>query len=134
MLCFVKQKTAYEMRISDWSSDVCSSDLEAPDAGVAAAQRYGDQLVNAERYAEAARMYDTAIARAGARATWLLWLQKGGALQQSGAWENARPPPEQARDLAPNTRTVPNSMGSATLEHGGDPGTAPTGAQTDNAR
>src|SRR3546814_3487292 len=33
MLCwmvsvfFLKQKTAYEMRISDWSSDVCSSDL-----------------------------------------------------------------------------------------------------------
>src|SRR3546814_10230525 len=30
VLCFVfffKQKTAYEMRISDWSSDVCSSDL-----------------------------------------------------------------------------------------------------------
>src|SRR3546814_18768968 len=25
---FVKQKTAYEMRISDWSSDVCSSDLQ----------------------------------------------------------------------------------------------------------
>src|SRR3546814_4792414 len=29
-LFFFKQKTAYEMRISDWSSDVCSSDL--PDA------------------------------------------------------------------------------------------------------
>src|SRR3546814_13689616 len=27
---FFKQKTAYEMRISDWSSDVCSSDLIAP--------------------------------------------------------------------------------------------------------
>src|SRR3546814_8339581 len=26
-ICFFKQKTAYEMRISDWSSDVCSSDL-----------------------------------------------------------------------------------------------------------
>src|SRR3546814_7827650 len=26
---FYKQKTAYEMRISDWSSDVCSSDLAA---------------------------------------------------------------------------------------------------------
>src|SRR3546814_6761482 len=25
-----KQKTAYEMRISDWSSDVCSSDLDGP--------------------------------------------------------------------------------------------------------
>src|SRR3546814_3817353 len=29
-LCvFVKQKTAYDMRISDWSSDVCSSDLDS---------------------------------------------------------------------------------------------------------
>src|SRR3546814_3612244 len=27
VFCFFKQKTAYEMRISDWSSDVCSSDL-----------------------------------------------------------------------------------------------------------
>src|SRR3546814_2212586 len=26
---FIKQKTAYELRISDWSSDVCSSDLGA---------------------------------------------------------------------------------------------------------
>src|SRR3546814_8940608 len=39
---FFKQKTAYEMRISDWSSDVCSSDLyidgfnRADPAGVAA--------------------------------------------------------------------------------------------------
>src|SRR3546814_7120876 len=43
--CFFKQKTAYEMRISDWSSDVCSSDLphlhrDAVDlAGVAEAGR-----------------------------------------------------------------------------------------------
>src|SRR3546814_4064255 len=29
---FFKQKTAYEMRISDWSSDVCSSDLFDPTA------------------------------------------------------------------------------------------------------
>src|SRR3546814_10777580 len=29
---FFKQKTAYEMRISDWSSDVCSSDLSVPPA------------------------------------------------------------------------------------------------------
>src|SRR3546814_5448689 len=26
-ICFFKQTTAYEMRISDWSADVCSSDL-----------------------------------------------------------------------------------------------------------
>src|SRR3546814_17108807 len=35
MVCglYFKQKTAYEMRISDWSSDVCSSDLVAQDGG-----------------------------------------------------------------------------------------------------
>src|SRR3546814_2578527 len=32
---FFKQKTAYEMRISDWSSDVCSSDLIALNQGSA---------------------------------------------------------------------------------------------------
>src|SRR3546814_5868212 len=35
---FFKQKTAYEMRISDWSSDVCSSDLcQFPRAGAISA-------------------------------------------------------------------------------------------------
>src|SRR3546814_3040824 len=29
VVCFFKQKTAYDMRISDWSSDVCSSDLSS---------------------------------------------------------------------------------------------------------
>src|SRR3546814_6050407 len=41
-LFFFKQKTAYEMRISDWSSDVCSSDLvlvDHLDAGIAAVLR-----------------------------------------------------------------------------------------------
>src|SRR3546814_12748776 len=39
---FFKQKTAYEMRISDWSSDVCSSDLIAgATAGIAAAEGAG---------------------------------------------------------------------------------------------
>src|SRR3546814_5246551 len=33
MFFFFKQKTAYEMRISDWSSDVCSSDLMIWSAG-----------------------------------------------------------------------------------------------------
>src|SRR3546814_3091852 len=34
LIFFFKQKTAYEMRISDWSSDVCSSDLVIrPDHG-----------------------------------------------------------------------------------------------------
>src|SRR3546814_5415085 len=31
---FFKQKTAYELRISDWSSDVCASDLQPIDCGI----------------------------------------------------------------------------------------------------
>src|SRR3546814_3251277 len=39
---FFKQKTAYEMRISDWSSDVCSSDLrlQRHSVGLAAARTH----------------------------------------------------------------------------------------------
>src|SRR3546814_10722261 len=36
---FFKQKTAYEMRISDWSSDVCSSDLSPGGGGSRAPKR-----------------------------------------------------------------------------------------------
>src|SRR3546814_6129059 len=43
-LVFCKQKTASEMRISDWSSDVCSSDL-AGIAGVDPQRRCADQIV-----------------------------------------------------------------------------------------
>src|SRR3546814_10797500 len=39
---FFKQKTAYEMRISDWSSDVCSSDLRADGPEGTAAVPVGD--------------------------------------------------------------------------------------------
>src|SRR3546814_16748078 len=43
MVCifFFKQKTAYEMRISDWSSDVCSSDLNFYRTVVACAKKPG---------------------------------------------------------------------------------------------
>src|SRR3546814_7711004 len=43
---FFKQKTAYEMRISDWSSDVCSSDLNL---------RKGQVVVGQERHRNLAR-------------------------------------------------------------------------------
>src|SRR3546814_21180526 len=45
-LFFFKQKTAYEMRISDWSSDVCSSDLHD---GVGAPADRPDHLVDLGR-------------------------------------------------------------------------------------
>src|SRR3546814_14793723 len=41
---FFKQKTAYEMRISDWSSDVCSSDLDLILGANAVQQPVGERL------------------------------------------------------------------------------------------
>src|SRR3546814_12807899 len=44
---FFKQKTAYELRISDWSSDVCSSDLEdgrRPDGALEPVEGVGHEI------------------------------------------------------------------------------------------
>src|SRR3546814_3169070 len=67
---FFKQKTAYEMRISDWSSDVCSSDLRT----VALAQVNGIALAIAEdlkfnmaRVAEIFLHIDGGVAKGGFR-------------------------------------------------------------------
>src|SRR3546814_10667560 len=77
ILLFFKQKTAYEMRISDWSSDVCSSDLdpaaEVPGLGVAhdltrvadRLQIAGDEVV--ERRSFRAGDLDDAASRRGER-------------------------------------------------------------------
>src|SRR3546814_2712790 len=48
---FYKQKTAYEMRISDWSSDVCSSDLSYPIALEGALKLKEISYIHAEGYA-----------------------------------------------------------------------------------
>src|SRR3546814_4912002 len=46
---FFKQKTAYEMRISDWSSDVCSSDLLAPGVIGPEPARFGRGVLSLRR-------------------------------------------------------------------------------------
>src|SRR3546814_14194704 len=45
LVLFFKQKTAYELRISDWSSDVCSSDLVGDADRVANALGYGAEVL-----------------------------------------------------------------------------------------
>src|SRR3546814_7430523 len=64
---FFKQKTAYEMRISDWSSDVCSSDLHVLDALVDQVALHGDVILEidlglAARRAVERRLGDVEIA------------------------------------------------------------------------
>src|SRR3546814_2214774 len=67
-LCFFffKQKTAYEMRISDWSSDVCSSDLHQRNAPqfTRFAQRLIDMIAPAGVDAAPSRPSDRQAARA----------------------------------------------------------------------
>src|SRR3546814_2907618 len=46
---FFKQKTAYEMRISDWSSDVCSSDLWKAERRLEIARERADALAEGVR-------------------------------------------------------------------------------------
>src|SRR3546814_5793328 len=50
MFFFFKQKTAYEMRISDWSSDVCSSDLADLDKVVAYANTVRNTLFHGGKH------------------------------------------------------------------------------------
>src|SRR3546814_13326879 len=85
---FFKQKTAYEMRISDWSSDVCSSDLRI-DRHAVAPELAGGQ----------AQLCGFAIRRIGQRrdGTGLLLLHAGMLARERtkrGAWpdfkQNAR--------------------------------------------
>src|SRR3546814_19463817 len=57
LVFFFKQKTAYEMRISDWSSDVCSSDLLAALALVLAAAPAAAQQAEIYRPVTARDLY-----------------------------------------------------------------------------
>src|SRR3546814_9894668 len=67
MMFFLKQKTAYEMRISDWSSDVCSSDLIPLPREIYRSQGHdrdnsmGINLYNDERLRELAEQVNAAV-------------------------------------------------------------------------
>src|SRR3546814_1644873 len=57
---FFKQKTAYDLRISDWSSDVCSSDLARRDARRA---RHGRDHARAADHGDAVRRLPRGLPR-----------------------------------------------------------------------
>src|SRR3546814_2674161 len=81
---FFKQKTAYELRISDWSSDVCSSDLgrlaclAGHQALLQNCNRYGRQLVAASRRLPADFAPAIVLDASGrVRHTYRVWEQHG---------------------------------------------------------
>src|SRR3546814_9241137 len=62
---FFKQKTAYEMRISDWSSDVCSSDLLSivPAASIGPGARLAGRLLAELRLPQTLDNFESVAAR-----------------------------------------------------------------------
>src|SRR3546814_5237504 len=70
---FFKQKTAYEMRISDWSSDVCSSDLLPCAVDATTGKDQGDDAVATNVRINGQRLWDSLMEMAKIGAT-----EKGG--------------------------------------------------------
>src|SRR3546814_10324485 len=89
-VCFVfKQKTAYEMRISDWSSDVCSSDLpEKADAerqqimGMVEPDQAKSQQV--DRELDVLPLYALVDDRLGHAQVVVVWNERGQRQQSDG--------------------------------------------------
>src|SRR3546814_4222404 len=73
---FFKQKTAYEMRISDWSSDVCSSDLLPHHFRLSSGRQFGSSAVKWRRLGIS---FDTLVSISGRIKCHYLSLQIGRA-------------------------------------------------------
>src|SRR3546814_1344851 len=82
MFFFFKQKTAYEMRISDWSSDVCSSDL-----------LWGYPMLNGDRSARDVMAHARAIAGPDATIGLLAWKEQNLLMAQGPVTEFGFPKP-----------------------------------------
>src|SRR3546814_2963181 len=103
---FFKQKTAYEMRISDWSSDVCSSDL------IMATEC---EITMAVEQAQI-RMFDLAKRKHGITRK-VLNLETGIAISTLRSYEEGTSMPVSA--LVKMARVIPNELLSLMLDVGG---------------
>ncbi|WP_232473826.1 tetratricopeptide repeat protein [Sphingomonas sp. MA1305] len=102
---------------------LAKTQAERPESTDGDWQRYGDRLVAASRYAEAAPWYRRVL-DAGGTGEWTLWLQYGGALDQAGDWKRARPALERAVQLGPAEPLALNYLGYAKAAHSEDVPTA----------
>lgn len=88
-------------------------------ASAADAARYADLLIDEGQLLAAAEAYGWAIERTE-QPRWLLYLQRGGALEQAGRWDAAEPDLERAVAMAPNQPVALNYLGYARVERGED--------------
>ncbi|WP_288413384.1 tetratricopeptide repeat protein [uncultured Sphingomonas sp.] len=88
------------------------------DATTASLRRYADLLLEANRPAEAAPIYASALAQAGGAADWTLYLQRGAALDRAGDWAEALPMLRRAVELAPQEPAALNYLGYAQVDRG----------------
>jgi len=110
-----------ELERRDEALALARAKSQGPNATLADVVRTGDLLVALDRHAEAAPIYDRAIAMAEtspemADRIWSLWMLKGGALERAGKWAEARPALEKAVALAPLQPVALNYLGYAQLE------------------
>ncbi|PCD03527.1 hypothetical protein COC42_03915 [Sphingomonas spermidinifaciens] len=92
----------------------------AKDADANEARTLGDLLIASNRFAEAADAYAAAMTRAGGTGDWVLNLQRGGALEQAGRFDEALPYLRRAVELAPDEPVALNYLGYALAERGRD--------------
>ena len=90
------------------------------DATATDAAQLGDLLVDNDRFDDAVKAFQLAMARAGEAPSWSLYLQIGAAYDQAGRWPEARAALEKAVTLAPDSALALNYFGYARMEHGED--------------
>ena len=88
---------------------------------IAAQMQLGDILRNKKRYAEAVSAYDEAIRRSNALKLpdrWMLFYDRGVALERSGQWERAEADLARALELKPDQPMVLNYLGYSWIDRG----------------
>src|SRR3546814_3267317 len=115
---FFKQKTAYEMRISDWSSDVCSSDLRRRQLRASAQSAWridhdrGQQAGGFWPRHDAARWQDHIHRRALRHRSQNAGIDTGAGPLAGARWRSDGIVAGWLRDWEPSHRPAPESAGS----------------------
>lgn len=121
---FAPSATALRVVILQRAGDIdgalalSAAEAKRPDATLATIRRYADLLLESDRAGEAAVQYERAMAQAGARGDWSLYLQRGAALDRAGNWAEALPMLRRAVDLAPQEPAALNYLGYALVDRG----------------